>query len=101
MFMPRDEAWAAFLAEVGSSVDGLKQSKDTLTDLLMYHITSGAVTEDKMLPDTVIPMSNVADVHVSSLWDYSTVLNDEAGRTISVNGWDIMAGISVGQKTDG
>lgn len=101
MFLPVNSAWDNFLGEVGSTMEQLTENNETLQGLLQYHIyTAAALPSIDILPGMIIPMANLDNLTIASLWNYYTVLTDLAGRTTAVLEWDLEAGTSIGQTTD-
>ncbi|GAX83224.1 hypothetical protein CEUSTIGMA_g10650.t1 [Chlamydomonas eustigma] len=96
MIMPVNSAWSGFMEEINSNLDQLLVSNETLQQLLLYHVHEGFLPSQDLTPGTIIPMYNLQNISVFTLWDGSTCLRDVAGRTIEFLDWGVEAEDSIG-----
>lgn len=96
MMMPVNSAWSGFMEEINSNLDQLIVSNETLQQLLLYHVHEGFLPCENLSPGTIVPMYDLQNVSVFTLWDGSTCLRDVAGRTIEILDWGVDAGDSIG-----
>lgn len=77
VFAPTDDAFAAALADLGITAEELLADTELLTNILLYHVTVGALDSAAVIASESIPMANgeMAPVDVEALTVGGAALN--------------------------
>jgi uncharacterized surface protein with fasciclin (FAS1) repeats len=78
VFAPTDEAFAAYLGEMGMTVDEVLADVDGLTRLLQHHVVAGNETADMVVSMTEMPFTTLAGTELPVTVDGDTVMVGEA-----------------------
>lgn len=86
VFAPTNAAFASLLGELGVSKEQLLADKDTLTQVLLYHVARG-----KRNSNAVTNGQQIRTLQGGFIYTDGTVLTDQRGRTSNIIAADIKA----------
>jgi transforming growth factor-beta-induced protein len=86
VFAPTDAAFAAAFAELGIDPADLLADQETLTKILLYHVTWG-----RLYAEEVLAMDSIRMLWGGFLWQDGGVLTDNLGRQATIIQTDVEA----------